>query len=82
MDCRVTQTQAHLNPIQEPTTPNRLSDKEDMPGPPSACTPACTSEGKPDRADPVVALAAALLGLSPEDKARLAALLLGQEAGR
>jgi hypothetical protein len=78
MACRVTQTQAHLNPIQEPTPPKLLSEKADTPGPPPACTSTCTTEGKPDRADPV----AALLGLSSEDKARLAALLLGQEAGR
>jgi hypothetical protein len=29
----------------------------------------------------VAALAAALLGLSPEDRARLAAMLLGQQQG-
>jgi hypothetical protein len=49
-----------------------------MPAPSSGCTNRCTSEGKPDHADPVAALAVALLGLSPEDKARLAALLLGR----
>jgi hypothetical protein len=38
----------------------------------------CTSEGKLDQADPLAALAAALLGLSPADRARLAAMLLGQ----
>ena len=48
---------------------------------PSVCTPVCTSEPKPDHPDPVATLAAALLGLSPADRARLAALLLGQQGG-
>jgi hypothetical protein len=43
---------------------------------PPACTPACTSEAKSDQIDPVAALAAALLSLSPTDRARLAALLI------
>jgi hypothetical protein len=47
----------------------------------SACTPACTNEGKNEQTDPVNALAAALLSLSPADRARLAALLLGQAEG-
>jgi hypothetical protein len=34
---------------------------------------------KPEQADPVAALAAALLALSAEDRARLAAMLLGQQ---
>jgi hypothetical protein len=42
----------------------------------NACTPACTSEGKSEQTDPVAALAAALLSLSPTDRARLAALLI------
>ena len=37
----------------------------------------CISEAKTEQIDPVAALAAALLGLSPADRARLAALLLG-----
>ena len=47
-----------------------------------ACTGACTNEAKPEQADPLATLAAALLGLSPEDRARLAAMLLGQEEGK
>jgi hypothetical protein len=43
---------------------------------PAVCTPVCTSEGKTDQADPLAALAAALLGLAPADRARLAALLV------
>jgi hypothetical protein len=46
---------------------------------PNACTTACTSEGKAEQADPLATLAAALLGLSPDDRARLAAMLLGQQ---
>jgi hypothetical protein len=44
------------------------------------CTAGCTSKAKTDNAGTVEALAAALLGLSPEDRARLAAMLLGQQA--
>jgi hypothetical protein len=46
---------------------------------PSVCTPVCTSEANPQQTDPVAALAAALLGLSPADRARLAALLVGRQ---
>jgi hypothetical protein len=41
----------------------------------SRCTSGCTTEPKSEQADPVAALAAALLGLSPEDRVRLAAML-------
>jgi hypothetical protein len=47
----------------------------------SACTTACTSEAKLEQPDPVAALAAALLGLSPEDQARLAAMLVSGQRG-
>ena len=48
--------------------------------PPAACTSACTSEAETDNAgnldaDPLTKLAAALLTLSPADRARLAAML-------
>jgi hypothetical protein len=46
---------------------------------PPVCTPVCTSEPKPEQADPLAPLAAALLGLSAADRARLAAMLLGQQ---
>jgi hypothetical protein len=52
-----------------------------MATPPSACTPACTSEAKPEQTDPLAPLAAALLALSAEDRARLAAMLLAQPKG-
>jgi hypothetical protein len=42
----------------------------------SGCTNGCTSESKTDQTDTVGTLAAALLSLSPSDRARLAALLL------
>jgi hypothetical protein len=63
-----------------------LSDQADTAISPSACTNACTNEAKPEDTDPLAPLAAALLGLSAADRARLAALLLAQqpqeEAGR
>jgi hypothetical protein len=43
------------------------------------CTPICTSEAKPQQTDPVAALAAALLGLSSEDRSRLVAMLIGPQ---
>ena len=49
---------------------------------PGVCTPVCTSEGATQQNDPVTAIAAALLGLSPADRARLAALLVGQQPGQ
>ena len=61
------------------------------PGPPgqaltergeSVCTPVCTSEVNSQQADPVAALAAALLGLSAADRARLAAMLIGGQEGQ
>jgi hypothetical protein len=66
-----------LNPIQGPTQPNPLPHKVDAPSPPPACTNACTSETGNANAGTVEALAAALLALSPADRARLAALLVG-----
>jgi hypothetical protein len=42
----------------------------------SACTTACTSEATTNQTDRVAVLAAALLNLSAEDRARLPALLL------
>jgi hypothetical protein len=44
------------------------------------CTTRCTSEAGNANAGTVEALAAALLGLSPADRARLAAMLLGQDS--
>jgi hypothetical protein len=49
---------------------------------PSVCTPVCTSEANPPQTDPVAALAAALLGLSAADRARLAAMLVGRQEGQ
>jgi hypothetical protein len=53
-----------------------LSDKHVTPIPKTACTPACTNDAKSEQTDPLAALAAALLSLSPTDRARLAALLI------
>jgi hypothetical protein len=43
------------------------------------CTPVCTNQASPPQTDPVAVLAAALLGLSPADRARLAAMLIGRQ---
>src|SRR5262249_30100597 len=68
----------------EPVTPSVSSNGQPVASvdgegvaasPPAVCTPVCTS---PTAAANLDALAAALLGLSPEDRARLAALLLGK----
>jgi hypothetical protein len=48
----------------------------------TGCTSGCTSEANADQGDPVATLAAALLGMTPADRARLAALLLGQQPGK
>ena len=45
---------------------------------PAVCTPVCTSKPEKANAGTVEALAAALLGLTPADRARLAAVLLSQ----
>ena len=66
-----------LNPIQAQTQRNPLSDNGVTTPPTSACTPACTSEPGTAPADPLAPLAAVLLGLSEADRARLAAILLG-----
>jgi hypothetical protein len=59
-----------------------LSAKADTPIPFSGCTSGCTSEEKTQQTDPLAPLAAALLGLSAADRTRLAAMLLGQQAGQ
>jgi hypothetical protein len=69
---------APLNPIQEPTQPNLLPRKDHAASLPSACTTACTSEAENANAGTLEALAAALMGLSAEDRARLVAMLLGR----
>jgi len=62
-------------------TPNDQSGQDLTSSPSSGCTSGCTSEAETANAGPVEALAAALLGLSPADRAKLAALLLGQTPG-
>jgi hypothetical protein len=67
--------------MREDVRRNSAAQQGDTSSLESVCTPVCTSEGKPEQADPLATLAAALLGLSPADRARLAALLLGQHPG-
>jgi len=64
-----------LNPIQEPMPPNPLQHIADASNASSRCTTGCTSEPKADHGDPLAQLATALKALSPEDRARLAAIL-------
>jgi len=75
----------------EPVTPSlsskgasvaSIDNKEVAPTQQSGCTTGCTIDGKSEQTDPVAALAAALGGLSPADRARLAALLTGQQTGQ
>jgi hypothetical protein len=56
-----------------------LPGQEVTPPCPSACTNACTREQESGPTLTVEALAAALLRLSPEDRTRLVAMLLGQQ---
>jgi hypothetical protein len=56
-----------------------LPHKADAPAPSSGCTNCCTTETKLEEGDPLALLAAALLGLSAADRARLAAMLIGQQ---
>ena len=57
-----------------------LSEPEVTSIPASGCTGGCTSTAETANAGTVEALAAALLALSPRDRARLVAMLLGQGA--
>jgi hypothetical protein len=56
-----------------------LSQQADTSSTSSGCTNGCTSEERPEQPDPLAALAAALLGLSPADRVRLATMLVGQQ---
>jgi hypothetical protein len=81
MSGRLDSNQRPPEPIQEPVQPNLLPQKDDTASPPSACTGACTGGAGTANAGTLEALAAVLLGLSPEDRARLAAMLT-REAGQ
>jgi hypothetical protein len=48
---------------------------------PNGCTSGCTDKENIEQPDRLAALAAALLSLSPADRARLAAMLLSQQEG-
>jgi len=52
----------------------------DTSSPSSGCTAGCTSTAETANAGTVEALAAALLGLSAANRARLVAMLLGNDA--
>src|SRR5262249_35515391 len=67
-----------LNAIQAEEQRNSIPHQVDAPSTESRCTSGCTSEAEGEQTDPGASLAAALLGLSPEDRARLAAMLLGK----
>ncbi len=61
--------------------PSVASDaaKRVTPSDPNGCTTGCTSETETAHADPVATIAAALLDLSPDDRARLASMLVGRQ---
>jgi hypothetical protein len=64
-----------LNPIQEAPQPIPLPNKADAPNSCTACTSACTNEATITHGGIVEALGM----LSTDDRARLAALLLGEQ---
>jgi hypothetical protein len=55
-----------------------LASQQDTKSQASACTTACTKDGESEHGSTIEALAAAVARLSPGDRDRLAALLLGQ----
>jgi len=57
-----------------------LPHKVDTSSPSSGCTAGCASTAETANAGTVEALAAALLGLSAANRARLVAMLLGNDA--
>jgi hypothetical protein len=74
-----------LEPVTPSVSSNRnpdatLEGKGLAATPPDRCTTRCTGRAETANAGTVETLAAALLSLSPADRARLAALLLGQQA--
>jgi hypothetical protein len=71
-----------LNCIQTPTHLNPLAYKELAPVDPSAFSNACTGSSQIAQIANVEMLAAALLTLSPVDRARLATMLLEQAEGK
>jgi hypothetical protein len=73
---RLDLNQRPLGPEQSGNT-SQVPEKQAIAGAAAnACTPACTTGAINEQTGNVVALAAALLALSPSDRARLAALLL------
>jgi len=62
--------------------PKPLPPKGDASSPSSGCTSGCTSKAETPNVGTVEAIAASLLTLSPEDRARLAAMLLGKPPGQ
>jgi hypothetical protein len=67
-----------LNPIQEADTPNSKADQVVTPTPSAGCTSGCTKNTETAKATDLDALAAELLALPKEERARLLAKLLGK----
>src|SRR5579871_4193709 len=70
-----------LRPRQTAPNPNDSSNQEVASSQQDGCTNGCTSDGKNEQADKLAMLAAAVNALTPEDRARLAAMLAGQVEG-
>jgi hypothetical protein len=71
----------NLQVSEKPNSGSRSPQDASAQGDANSDPVVCTSGGQPVQTDPLQALAAALIGLSPADRARLAAMLLGQQQG-
>ncbi len=64
-----------LSPRQDAGPSEPQEKRANARDPSTRCTTGCTSEAKTEQTDPVATIAAALLALSADDRARLAAIL-------
>ena len=64
-----------LRPRQEAGPSEPQEKRANARDPSTRCTTGCTSEAKTEQTDPVATIAAVLLALSADDRARLAAIL-------
>jgi hypothetical protein len=71
-----------LNAMQESQCRTSVADQEVTSSQQSVCTRVCTSEAETVKPGTVEALAAELARLPAADRARLVALLLGQQPGQ
>src|SRR5262245_1492282 len=81
MSGRLDSNQRPPEPHSAPSASQESVHHGDAVSVPPVCTPVCTDKQKQPASTSLEVLAAALLGLSPEDRARLVSLLLGQHPG-